>query len=223
MGEFPIPMKISLPFLKSLFRITTRPFTEADLTENPTDLFSIWWDRARKAESFDHTACALATSSPDGKPSVRIVLLKSFHDGRFVFFTNYESRKATELEGNARVALCFHWPSLLRQVRIEGKVTRVTEAESDAYFNSRPRGSRLGAIASRQSRPLATRSDLEAEVARLDSLYSGRQIPRPAYWGGYAISARQIEFWQARVSRLHDRFVYDKNEGGSWGWKRLSP
>jgi len=215
-------MKLSLPFLGSLFHIGARPFGERDLTADPVDLFALWWERARKSEIFDHTACTLATSTPEGAPSARVVLLKSFQKGRFVFFTNYESRKAGELEANPRAALCFHWASLLRQVRIVGPVERVSGAESDAYFRSRPRGSRVGAIASRQSRPLAQRKILEDEVARIEGAHPG-EIPRPDFWGGYAISAQQIEFWQARVSRLHDRFVYEKNAENAWSWRRLYP
>lgn len=170
----------------------------------------------------DPTAVALATATPTGQPSVRIVLLRHFDADGFVFFTNYASRKAGELEANPRAALSFYWYWLEEQVRIEGVVTRVTAEESDAYFATRPRGSQLGAWASRQSQALSSRAALEAGYRAREAEFAGREVPRPPFWGGYRLAAERIEFWRAGTYRLHDRLVYTR-DGGGWRTERLFP
>lgn len=170
----------------------------------------------------DATAVALATATPGGHPSVRIVLLRHFDPSGFVFFTNYTSRKAGELEANPRAALCFYWYWVEEQVRVEGSVARVTDDESDAYFATRPRGSQVGAWASRQSQPLASRVFLEARYHEREAEFAGRDVPRPPFWGGYRLVADRIEFWRAGTYRLHDRLVYTR-EGQAWRTERLFP
>lgn len=167
---------------------------------------------------------ALATATPDGRPSVRMVLLKGYDRDGFVFYTNLESRKAVELEANPRAAICFHWQPLEIQVRIEGEVRRVTDEEADAYFDSRPRGSRIGAWASVQSRPLASRSELEARVREIDARYSDTPIPRPTFWSGYRLSPDRIEFWSGKPDRLHERDLYLRDAAtGAWAHQLLYP
>ncbi len=203
-------------------------FTEKDLTADPHSLFQRWFDQAAvqsKKIGLDHTACALGTATKRGEPSVRIVLLKSFDEDGFVFFTNYTSRKGRELRDNPRAALCFLWPvgaDQLRQVRVEGRIQPVSARESDDYFHSRPRGSQIGAIASAQSRPLGSRKGLEKVVNALERKFQEHQIPRPSHWGGFRLKAQKIEFWQSCPDRLHDRFLYSR-KGKSWEWKRLYP
>jgi len=167
-------------------------------------------------------AMALATATADGVPSVRMVLLKGADADGFTFFTNYESRKGGELEQNPRAALCFHWKELDRQVRVTGTVTRVSAAESLAYFESRPEGSRVGAWASRQSRPLTSRDELLARVDEIGARFAGGDVPLPPFWGGYRVRPERIEFWQGRPDRLHDRFAFDRVPGG-WTVVRLYP
>ena len=179
-------------------------------------------ERAKQSEAGDATACCLATAEPDGRPASRVVLLKGVDDAGFVFFTNYTSRKASELDTNPRAALCFYWSSLDRQVRVEGLVERLPETESDAYFASRPRGSQIAAWASKQTRPLASRATLVARVARYEAKFLGREVPRPEFWGGYRLSAERIEIWHNQLHRLHDRFVYRATPDG-WERQRLYP
>ncbi|MEP6977528.1 MAG: pyridoxamine 5'-phosphate oxidase [Thermoleophilia bacterium] len=179
--------------------------------------FEAWFAEARDAGVPVPEAMAVATATPDGAPSVRMVLLKGVDECGFVFFTNYESRKGRELEANPRAALLFHWEALGRQVRVEGSVERVSDAESDAYFSTRPVGSRLGAIASRQSRPLVDRAELERAVEALPD-----DAPRPEWWGGYRVRPERYEFWQHRENRLHDRVLYER-EGSAWKQQRLYP
>jgi pyridoxamine 5'-phosphate oxidase len=164
----------------------------------------------------------LATATTDGKPSARTVLLKGYDERGFVFYTNYEGRKAAELEVNPTCALLFYWGELERQVRIEGRASRLSSEESDAYFAGRPRGSRLGAWASEQSHPVEDRSILEERVRALEAEYEGREIPRPPFWGGYRVEPDTIEFWQGRENRLHDRIVYHRS-GRGWKIVRLQP
>jgi pyridoxamine 5'-phosphate oxidase len=165
----------------------------------------------------------LATATREGRPSARIVLLKGFDQRGFVFYTNYEARKAWELEENPYCSLVFFWGELERQVRVEGRVGRVTNEESDAYYESRPRGSRLGAWVSKQSRPVEDRETLEERLRELEAEYEGREVPRPPFWGGYRVEPEEIEFWQGRENRLHDRLLYRRQDGGGWRVERLQP
>jgi pyridoxamine 5'-phosphate oxidase len=184
---------------------------------DPLRQFEAWFAEAQRAGAHVPEAMAVATATADGVPSARMVLLKDVDERGFVFFTNYESRKGVELEANPRAALLFHWEPVGRQVRVEGLVERVSAAESDAYFSSRPVGSRLGAIASRQSRPLADREELERAVEALPD-----DAPRPGWWGGYRVHPERYEFWQHRENRLHDRFLYER-DGEAWRILRLYP
>lgn len=190
---------------------------------DPFALFAAWYDAAEESGLLHPEAMALATSTPDGRPSVRMVLLKDVDSEGFVFFTNYESRKASELDANPAASVCFHWANLERQVRIEGSVERTSEEESRAYFTSRPRGSRIGAWASAQSRVLEDREDLENRVREIRERFRGEDIPLPPFWGGYRLRPRRMEFWQGRADRLHDRLVFQRETGGGWSTRRLYP
>jgi pyridoxamine 5'-phosphate oxidase len=196
--------------------------TEADLVDNPIEQFSIWFDHALTAEIPEANAMCLSTVAPDNRPSSRIVLIKNIDARGFVWFTNYDSRKGQELVGNPHAALLFHWIELERQVRIEGRVERVTDVENDDYFNSRPLLSRLAAIASDQSAPVADRATLEQQLLDAGHIYGDLPV-RPTNWGGYRLVPERMEFWQGRRSRLHDRIVYTLNEDGSWKKQRLQP
>ena len=189
---------------------------------DPISEFATLFADARAREPFDATACALATSTPEGRPSVRIVLLKAADARGFTFFTNYESRKARELTANPHGALCFHWPTLGVQVRVEGPVSRVTSEESDEYFASRPRESQIGAWTSEQSRPIGSREALLARFHGLEARYANQPVPRPPHWGGFRLAPQRIELWWSRDHRLHDRIVYTRSEEG-WTSERLQP
>ncbi len=192
------------------------------MTDDPFSLFETWYAEARASEINDSNAMALATADALGHPSVRMVLLKG-HDPRgFVFYTNGESRKAGQLAENAEAALLFHWKSLRRQIRIEGAVTRTSDAESDAYFASRARDSQLGAWASDQSRPLDSRATFEARFAAAQAQFAGQDVPRPPHWGGYRVVPRQIEFWLDRAHRLHERRLFVR-DGDGWQEGLLYP
>jgi pyridoxamine 5'-phosphate oxidase len=195
---------------------------EASAGDDPLLLFDQWFREAARSGLLLPEATTLSTVSPNGKPSGRLVLMKSVDSRGFVFFTNYGSRKARDLEENPNAALTFHWPVLQRQVRVEGRVERTSEAESDEYFASRPPGSQLGAWASEQSSELRSRNDLEGRVEARREEFSDGSIPRPPFWGGYRLAPRMIEFWQGRADRLHDRFEFT-NDGRSWTRRRLSP
>lgn len=204
-----------------------RAYTRADLSEHDADpdpirFFERWFGEALHAEVREPNAMTLATIGAEGQPAARIVLLKGVDAQGFVFFTNYESRKARELEAHPRAALVFWWEGLERQVRIEGTVEKVDAAASDTYFASRPRGSRLGAWASDQSRPLPNRAVLEQKMAAADEAYPGDTVPRPPHWGGFRLMPTLFEFWQGRASRLHDRLEYTPAPGG-WTIRRLAP
>jgi pyridoxamine 5'-phosphate oxidase len=198
-----------------------QPLSEHDLDPDPVRQFRRWFDAARAAGAFEPDAVALATSTPAGRPSVRMVLTKGFDEAGIVFFTNYGSRKGEELEANPVAALLFHWPELGRQVRIEGPVTRVPRPDSEAYAHSRSRSSQLSALASPQSRVVPSREWLEQRVAELDAEHAG-ELPVREDWGGYRLAPEAWEFWQHRANRLHDRFRY-LPAGGGWRIERLGP
>lgn len=192
-----------------------------DLDADPIRQFATWF-RPVLARKVDATAMTLATAGTDGRPSARTVLLKDFDERGFVFYTNYDSPKGRALAENPHAALVFHWPDRERQVCVSGSVTRVSEEESDAYFLTRPRESQLGTWASPQSNVLASREELERRVAEAERRFAGREVPRPPYWGGFRLAPEVVEFWQARPSRLHDRFRYRK-AGARWVIERLAP
>ncbi|BCA63858.1 Pyridoxine/pyridoxamine 5'-phosphate oxidase [Sphingomonas sp. HMP9] len=192
------------------------------MSDNPFTLFDSWYADAKESEPNDPNAVALATADAEGRPSVRMVLLKGHGPDGFVIYTNRESRKADELAANPQGALLFHWKSLRRQIRIEGPVTHATDAESDAYFASRGRDSRIGAWASEQSRPLDTRETFEQRVAEMTAKFEGQDVPRPPHWGGYRVTPTRIEFWQDRAHRLHERRLFTR-ETGTWAEGLLFP
>lgn len=195
-----------------------------DLHPDPIGQFNIWFREALEKGIKEPNAMTLATCSPDGKPSARIVLLKDVKSTGFTFFTNYESRKAQELAANPYAALVFLWLGLERQVRIEGRVEKVSAAESEAYFQSRPKGSQTGAWASPQSKVIESRAILEARVQHLNQQYENvEKLPLPNFWGGYLVKPEMIEFWQGRTSRLHDRFRYTLQADETWKMERLAP
>ena len=196
---------------------------ESEAAPDPIEQFRGWFEDALAADLHEPNAMTLATATPEGRSSARIVLVKGFDERGFVFYTNYGGRKARELEANPYCALVFYWGELERQVRVEGRVSRVSEEESDAYFASRPRGSRLGAWASKQSRPVGDRGTLERRLRELEREYEGREIPRPPFWGGYRVEPEIIEFWQGRENRLHDRLLYRRSVDGGWIRERLQP
>jgi pyridoxamine 5'-phosphate oxidase len=199
-----------------------RGLPDAAADEDPLVLFRRWFEAARQAGLLLPEAMCLATATPDGKPSARMMLLKGADQRGFVFFTNYESRKGGELAANARAAVVLHWAVLERQIRIEGTVEPLDGDESFAYFRTRARGSRVGAWASAQSRPLASRAELEAKVREIERRFPGDAVPLPPFWGGYRLIPERIEFWQGRVNRLHDRLVFERR-GGAWATTRLYP
>ena len=195
---------------------------EADLGDDPIRVFGHWYARARRLLIPMTNAMTLATASPEGVPSARMVLLKRFDPAGFVFYTNYGSRKARDLEANPRASLLIYWKGIERQVRIDGTVARTSPDESQAYFASRSRNSRIGAWASRQSEPVANREELEAAFQRAAAAHAHDGIPCPPFWGGYRLTPSRMEFWQGRAARLHDRFLYTR-DGETWRRTRLYP
>jgi pyridoxamine 5'-phosphate oxidase len=194
----------------------------ADLASDPLEQFRSWFAEAGTALEVPE-AMALATATPDGAPSVRMVLLKCFEERGLVFFSHHTSRKGHELEANPQAALLFHWSPLGRQVRVEGRVDLVADEESDAYFATRPRDAQLGALASRQSEPLGSRVELDERLAGLERELGEGPVPRPPTWGGFRLAPEAWEFWQHRASRLHDRFSYEREPSGGWRIERLFP
>jgi len=199
----------------------------ADLAADPVAQFERWWDQWAATAPYDPAACVLATASTDGQPSARFVLCREFGPAGFVVYTNQESRKGADLAANPKAALTFGWLELSRQVRVEGPVTVVDDATADAYWSSRPRGSRIGAWASHQSTPVADRAELDRRQAEAEARFGvtddGDPVERPPYWGGYRIGIERMEFWQGQPNRLHDRFEYRPAPDGAWTITRLAP
>jgi pyridoxamine 5'-phosphate oxidase len=195
----------------------------ADLHSDPLQQFGAWFAAALAADIRDANAMSLATATPDGKPSVRIVLLKGFDERGFAFFTNYDSEKGREIEANPSAALAFYWVQLERQIRISGAVEKTSREDSAAYFHSRPVGSRLGAWASKQSEVIDARQILESRLTEMTERFENGDVPLPPHWGGYRVKPDKIEFWQGRPNRLHDRFRYSRQADGTWLIDRLAP
>ena len=201
---------------------TLAGLSETDLNCDPLEQFNVWFQQALDADLLEPNAMTLATATPEGKPTARIVLLKGVDKRGFVFYTNYESQKGRQLIANPYAALVFLWDKLERQIRIEGKVVKLDIEESEAYFHSRPKASQLGAWASDQSRIIPNREVLEQKLTELQTKYENKTVPIPEHWGGFRVIPNRIEFWQGRPNRLHDRLVYDLNDG-NWQINRLSP
>lgn len=216
-----VESKVNLAELRREY--TRGGLRRSDLHPDPLIQFQKWFEQAMTAQLLEPSAMTLATADAQGQPSARIVLLKGVNEQGFVFFTNYESRKGRELAANARAGLAIFWAELERQVCVTGTVTRVDRGESEKYFKMRPRGSQFGAWVSKQSLPVPNREFLERRLVEVEGEYSGREVDTPPYWGGYLVTPREIEFWQGRPNRLHDRFQYQRQQGGSWRVERLSP
>ena len=202
---------------------TLQDLSEKQIDPNPFIQFKIWFSQSLAAQLPEPNAMTLATCTPDGQPSARMVLLKDFDERGFVLFTNYNSQKGQELTVNPHAALVFWWAELERQVRIVGTVEKISAAESDSYFEIRPAYSRLGAWASNQSEVIASREILEAQLQEFQRKYENQEVPRPPHWGGFRVIPQEIEFWQGRSSRLHDRLLYTRVDDGGWKIERLSP
>ena len=214
-------MNANVADLRKDYQLQGLSETDADL--NPFKQFQIWFDQALAAQLPEPNAMTVATVTKSGNPRARVVLLKNFDERGFVFYTNYHSHKGQELADNPQAAIAFWWAELERQVRIEGRVLKVSDRESDEYFHSRPFNSRLGAWASEQSQVIESREVLEQRLQDLKTKYENQDIPRPPHWGGFRVIPTAIEFWQGRPSRLHDRLLYSLLDDGSWQIERLSP
>ena len=194
-----------------------------ELPDNPLEIVSAWIDQAIETKVNEPTAVIVGTATPEGRPSMRTVLLKEVVDGRFIFYTNYDSRKGKQIAANPHVALTFLWHELERQIHVEGTIERLPAAESDAYFAMRPYKSRVGARISPQSQPIPSREYIMMRFAAESLRFVGREVPRPEHWGGFSVTPSRIELWQGRDSRLHDRFLYELQADGSWSLERLAP
>lgn len=214
-------MRLSIADIRKDYMLHS--LNEADVAANPINQFTTWWDDAVRSEIEEVNAMTLATVTAEGFPSARIVLLKGYTEEGFVFFTNYQSHKGQELAQNPRASLVFFWKALERQVRIEGLAEKISAADSEAYFQSRPVGSRIGAWASPQSTVIPNREAIENNVFELEKKYGNGPVPRPEHWGGYMVKPVSIEFWQGRSSRLHDRILYTAQKDLQWKIERLAP
>lgn len=222
MAEITERTNLRLEAMREDYRLAE--FNEQNCDSNPIEQFKAWFSEAKAAGLREPNAMALATATPDGKPSNRIVLLKELNEEGFVFYTSYQSRKGGEFEANPFCALVFLWAELERQVRVEGRATKVTRDKTERYFRTRPKGSRLGALVSNQSQVLPGRQPLTDKLEELEACYVGTDdVPAPDYWGGYCVVPDRIEFWQGRTNRLHDRLLYSRRGGTDWQIERLSP
>ncbi|WP_338394058.1 pyridoxamine 5'-phosphate oxidase [Fulvitalea axinellae] len=213
-------MKINIADIRQDY--SKKELRKKDCQDHPTEQFNVWLQEAIDAEVVEPTAMTLATADKDGRPSSRTVLLKGVEDNRFIFYTNYKSRKGSQLVENPYASISFFWKELERQVNVEGTVTKVAESTSDEYFASRPYKSRVGAWASEQSKEISSKNVIKLRFVEY-SMKHITNVPRPPHWGGYAIDPERVEFWQGRPSRLHDRIVYEKQENGLWAKKRVAP
>jgi len=202
---------------------TVASLSESNTKADPIKQFELWFNEAQEAKVPEINAMTLSTATQDGRPSARVVLLKGIYEIGFVFYTNYLSRKGKEITKNPVGALTFFWPSMERQVRIEGTIEKVSKEQSEKYFHSRPKSSQVGALASPQSQEIESRDVLEKKWSDLEAEYEGKEVPKPSYWGGYIVKPRMIEFWQGRPSRLHDRILYKKIDNKNWKKVRLAP
>lgn len=202
---------------------TAATLSEKETKASPVSQFEQWFNEALAAKLHEPNAMTLATATPNGKPSARIVLLKGFNEHGFIFYTNYLSRKGKEITKNPQGALTFFWGELERQVRIEGTIEKLSKEDSERYFHSRPKGSQIGAVVSPQSQEIDGRETLERKWSELEAEYEGKEVPKPSFWGGYILNPQLVEFWQGRSSRLHDRILYKKVDKKSWKKVRLAP